>query len=342
MNINVRAVLRTWMTRQGLVRAGPGPGRRVRDLTTRPYEPGDAAAITVLMNTIAEAGGGRAGSTVEGTGALLSSRVANFHSDSRLTFTPDGTMVAAGLVATPPPGGLRVELFGGVHPGWRGRGIGRALLGWQCQRAGQIQRVTAPGIRWHAAIRVSAGEPTARRLLARLGFTPVRYFCEMLASTCAPGNATLPPGLRSLPPEAEAGHGRPLYEAYMEAFAGNWGHQRREFDRWLSTTLRSEDFRPDLSRLAYDGDEIAAFILSYRDNDPDRIHVGEVGTRLPWRGKGVAGALLAEVIRACARAGYPYVCLVVDTDNPTGAMGVYERAGFRREHVLAAHWRPIG
>jgi mycothiol synthase len=313
----------------------------VADLNTRSYEPGDAAAVTALMNAIDEVGGGRAGFAVQDVSAMLAATVAHFATDSRLTFAPDGTLVAMGTVPTPPPGGFRVDLFfGGVHPGWRGRGLGRAILGWQYERAAQIHAAGAPQPQWQAETMTVTGEPTATALFTRLGFTAARYSFEMLAPTTATTSATLPAGLRSEPPTP--GIERPLYEAHMEAFADHWGHQRREYDKWLPVTVRSDGFRPDLSRVAFDGDEIAGFVLSYRDHDPSRISVGQVGTRRSWRGRGVAGALLAEVIEASALAGFPYLGLEVDADSPTGAVGVYERAGFRQEHSFVTYRCPIG
>ncbi len=312
----------------------------VEELTTRPYQPSDAPVLTALMNTVDEAAGARPAYTVEDVGAELASSVADFGTDSRLTFTPGGTLIAAGLVSTPPPSGFRVHLVGGVHPDWRGQGLGRALLGWQYERAVQIHAARAAGAQWQTETFVMTDDTTAARLLTRLGFAPARYFSEMVASTKSSSGATLPEGLRSEPPTA--GIEQALYQADTEAFNDHWDYQRREYDAWLAVTVRSDGFQPDLSRVAFDGAEIAGYVLSHRDLDPSRIYISRVGTRSRWRGKGVASALLAEVIEASARAGYPYVCLGVDADSPTGAVGVYERAGFAREHVFVAYRRPIG
>lgn len=309
-------------------------------MTTRPYEPRDAAAVTTLMNVIDEVGGGRAGMTVEATGAMLGSQVACFSTDTRLTFAADGALIAAGTVATPPTGGFRVDLSGGVHPDWRGQGLGRAVLGWQYERAAQIHAATAPQQQWQAEIGVMAGEPTAARLFARLEFAVVRYFFEMLAPTASTRHAPLPAGLRSEMPTPSLD--RPIFDAHVEAFADHWGAQRREFDKWLPLALHSKDFQPALSRVAFDNDEIAGYVLTYRDNDPTRGYIGHVGTRRAWRGKGVASALMAEVIEAAGQAGYSSVCLGVDADSPTGAVRVYERAGFKQEHTFVAYRRPIG
>ena len=46
------------------------------------------------------------------------------------------------------------------------------------------------------------------------------------------------------------------------------------------------------------------------------------------RGRGLASALLARVLAAARDEGYRTASLNVDTANPTGALGVYERAGF--------------
>jgi len=45
--------------------------------------------------------------------------------DTRLVFAGGDALVGAAIVTSPPPGGHRVDVTGGVHPGWWGRGIGR-------------------------------------------------------------------------------------------------------------------------------------------------------------------------------------------------------------------------
>jgi ribosomal protein S18 acetylase RimI-like enzyme len=43
----------------------------------------------------------------------------------------------------------------------------------------------------------------------------------------------------------------------------------------------------------------------------------------------VASALIAAVLRTAAELEYDTAFLNVDTDNPSGALSVYRRAGFR-------------
>ncbi|MFC7479324.1 GNAT family N-acetyltransferase [Luedemannella flava] len=70
------------------------------------------------------------------------------------------------------------------------------------------------------------------------------------------------------------------------------------------------------------------YCLAYTDPQPHRVYVGHVGTSREWRRRGVASALLGAVLAAAGNAGAEEVVLNVDASSPTGAVGVYERAGF--------------
>ena len=306
----------------------------VTELMTRGGRLDDAAALADLFNTIDVAGGGHAGFTADELTGWLSAMVRDPATDSRLVTTADGTVVAAGLVPAPPEGGFRVDMFGGVHPDWRGRGVGRELLTWQLARTGELHGELAPGAHWEAETGAMFDDQVAHRMFERFGFAPVRYFSEMVADTGPTATVALPDGLRceAYRPEFE----RALYDAHMEAFADHWGFQRREFDAWVLITTRSRGFRAHLSRVAFDGDAIAGYVLGYADNSPDRVYIGQVGTRRPWRRRGLAGAMLDEVMVAAHADGLKFAGLGVDAANPTGAVGVYERVGFRVESRFVA------
>jgi mycothiol synthase len=312
----------------------------VGELTTRPYAPGDAVAVRDLLNAAELHAGGRAGWVASEIGDLVDALVADAATDTRLLHDTDGTLVAAALVGTPPPGGFRVDLLGGVHPDHLGRGVGRELLAWQYERAARMHADRDPDGQWQAEVGVISSDGGARRLFERQGFAVARYFFDMVASTAGPRAAALPDGLRAVPVTGDVAPA--LYEAHMEAFADHWGYQRRGYEAWLTLTLQAESFRPDLSRVAFDGGEIAGYLLAYVDADPERIYVGQVGTRRPWRGRGVASALLADVLTAAGAAGFAKVCLGVDAESPTGAVGVYARAGFAEEFSFVAYRKPIG
>jgi ribosomal protein S18 acetylase RimI-like enzyme len=104
--------------------------------------------------------------------------------------------------------------------------------------------------------------------------------------------------------------------------------------------VESEEFRGDLTRIAFDGDEIAAYVLAY-DNVEGREYLGQVGTRRPWRKRGVASALISASLMAAVADGKSSASLGVDADSMTGAVGVYERLGFEVKHKFVSYRRAV-
>ncbi|MCW2640995.1 MAG: GCN5-related N-acetyltransferase [Dactylosporangium sp.] len=309
------------------------------DLTLRGYDGSDAPALSALFNLIEREAGGHAGFTDGFMDSIVCGMVHDPASDTRLLFTPEGELVAAGIVPTPPDGGFRVDVIGGVHPRWRGRGIGRELLGWEHDRAADIHRAVAPGAAWEIHVGALAEDETTISLYRRFDLTPVRYWFDMVASTASTTAVVPPAGLQST--TYRSTYEKDLYEAHMEAFADHWGFQRRDCEEWATLTVRSQAFIPELSVVASDGDEIAGYVLSYGDADPARIYIGQVGVRRPWRRRGLAGALLSRVLDAARAAGKDFAALGVDADSPTGAVGVYERVGFTAESRAVTYSRSL-
>ena len=140
-----------------------------------------------------------------------------------------------------------------------------------------------------------------------------------------PGARPLPAGLTVVP--FEAGMKEALYEAYNEAMADHYDFEPRGLASWAEVELQADVFRPDLTRLAFDGPAIAAYVMV--SDEPDgRVRIDGVGTRRPWRRRGLASTLVAEVMTAAAAAGKTRATLGVDSESPTGAVGIYAALGF--------------
>lgn len=311
----------------------------VVDLDRRPYEPSDAAAFADLINAIDEHAGGHPGFTAADVASVIAATVPDPRTDSCMVLAPDGTLAAGAVTMTPPQGGFRIDLLGGVHPRWRGRGIGRGLLGQQLTRAAEIHRTEASHAEWEAHAGVVVGDHDAVRLYERFGMTPVRYWFEMVAPTAVATDVTVPDALRV---EAYSSrHETELHAAHVEAFGDHWGYQSRPFEEWATMTVRSDSFLPGLSCLAFDGEELAGYVLCYSDADPKRLYIGHVGVRRAWRRRGIAGGLLARALEAGSEVGYSTAGLGVDAESPTGAVGVYERVGFETESRSVTYRKPL-
>ena len=309
------------------------------EYSIRPYVDEDAETIAHIENAIRVRCGAEPAMTATDTRSLVGAWIRDRSTDTRVVLSRNGAVVAGGFVMPPPEGGERASIYAGVHPDAQGRSIGRDLMTWQLDRVRDIHAQLAPGHGWHIETGASADNAPAIRLFERRGFEPVRYFFDMVAPLNGSTPAVeLPDGIASMP---YAEHmSRALYDAHMEAFEDHWGFQRRPYERWIIGSVGAEDFRPDLSRIAFDGDEIAAYVLAY-DGINGREYIGQVGTRRPWRKRGLASALIAESLVAGAEAGKSDASLGVDAANPTGAVGVYERLGFAVNHKFVTYQRSL-
>ena len=114
-----------------------------------------------------------------------------------------------------------------------------------------------------------------------------------------------------------------------EAYSG-WDsdYVRRSHDGWLRWMTRHDDFDPALWFLAERDGELVACALHWREHQR-RGWVKDVAVRESERGRGLGRALLEHGFRAYAARGVKQVGLKVDSTNPTGALRLYERLGFR-------------
>ena len=114
--------------------------------------------------------------------------------------------------------------------------------------------------------------------------------------------------------------------------AGRPGARRCGRSGW-PTAVRCGHAQP--ARAGREG-AIAAYIqtseydASRRQRDPRGLR--RQGRDQPQhRRRGLAGVLLRVVLQRYREEGFDRAALDVDSENPTGALGIYERAGFRTE-----------
>lgn len=246
----------------------------------------------------------------------------------------DGAPVAYGVQLCPAEVETLVRSFsfGGVHPAFRGRGIGRELLAWQRDRARQQLAafdLDLPGRHlWY----VEERNTTGMRLAARSGMRAVRYANTMVRDLALPiPDLSLPEGLRfATPTRADLPR---LLEIRNATFRDHWGSQPMSAEDWESMHAQSAS-RLDLSLMALDGERIAGFLMSTVNPDDferqgyDGGYISYVGVVRDWRRRGVAPALLAEAFRRHRAEGFEKAGLDVDTENPTGALALYTGMGF--------------
>lgn len=226
---------------------------------------------------------------------------------------------------------VKAHLSGGVDPAWRGRGIGRDLMGRIERRALALAGERHPGI--DISLRADGlGEgSSARALLEHRGYEIQRYFTSMRidlpAEIAEPAHAVRPYD----PAFSEA-----LRDAHNDAFTTHWGSNEVSPEQWHER-MTSSTFRPGASAVALaDDGSVAAYTLSYQYVTGE-LYVGQVGTRQAERGRGLARATLLAALAGAMKQGYALADLDVDSENPTGAGALYESVGFRPVRTQAAY-----
>jgi mycothiol synthase len=229
------------------------------------------------------------------------------------------------LVAYAEVPGWRVKAA--VHPDYRGRSIGTALLGWIEQRS--LER-TPPGREARVGQTIPESHTAAADLFIRHGYQR-RHTSWILR---------LPEG-RSIdhPPLTEGTEiraYRPGEEDYavfrvIEDAFNEWPNREPStFEGWQAEVTGRTDFDPSLLLVAVHRNEVVgtAFGIPY----PDEGWVEQLAVRKDHRGRGIAKALLGEAFEEFRRRGSPAVGL--STDSRTGALDLYLHVGM----VVRASW----
>jgi mycothiol synthase len=322
----------------------------VDELDWRPLGLEDVPAITRLYAAAEE---------VDRTGEHLDEQ--DFEDDLRAegfdpqrhTFgalTRDGDLVCGGMVSVQRAvrDVDRVSLFGTVHPAYRGLGLGRRLLAWQ-EACGEAEhRAQHPEVPGQLMLMPCVHVTDHVRLAERAGYIAVRWFNEMKRDLGepVPEPAPVPDGLRLV--RFDRSLDDTVRRTHNDAFAQHWGASERDAVDWAHWFTGARAFRPELSFVVLDGAEVVAYLLSYfweaeaEATGMREAWIGQIGTRAPWRGRGLGSALIGRALVAYRDAGYARAALGVDTENITGALRLYERHGFTVAVRRASYVKPLG
>jgi mycothiol synthase len=237
----------------------------------------------------------------------------------------------------------KIVLDGATRPDVRGQGVGSVLSHAMHRRALEAHRERHPELRAHLSLRGRSDNSAQERLMADIGLVPERWSFVMradLASVPADGRETprLPDGLvlRTYDESMAAA----MHAAHNAAFVDHPNFTPWSDSMWEQWVTGSRSFRPKVSFVVVEEARPDAVVAYLQTSEFDAYHeqtgrreayVGKVGTVREHRGKGLAGSLLRHALQEYHAAGYDEASLDVDSENPTGALGIYLRAGFEVE-----------
>lgn len=314
-------------------------------LRWRALERSDAGDLHTLIAAIEDADGPPYRTDPEEVAEKFDGAWKDMARDSLGGVDADGVLRAYGTVETRPGDTTTVRAFleGGVHPELRGRAIGRELLAWQVGRGRQRLAASGKELPARLATFVDDGATSTQQLLTAAGFGPRRYYRAMRRDLAMPlPQVQLDPGLRIAPWSPDLDEHVRL--AHNDAFRDHWGSEPATAESW--TTGRSK-FAPPWSFAVLDETAeqtlVAGYAMSSRyEHDWAMLgytagYTETLGVRRAYRRRGLAPALLAASMTAFRADGMQYAELDVDTENPSGAHGLYARLGYEVTHGLALY-----
>ena len=225
--------------------------------------------------------------------------------------------------------------FGDVDPARLGRGFGTVMLGRAVAAAREIHRRDAPDEKARFATRAFEGRDDQADLLRAHGFSLDRHNFLMFSTLEALPVPVLPAELTLStfdPADSEE-----LRMAHNRAFADYPSYTDVDELNWAAFMINAAHVRHEQSFVLRDparGNEVAAYVFTHEyaiapsGEQGREAYVAYVGTLPEHRGRGLATNLLAHTLHACKAAGFDTSSLDVDTANPTGALGIYQRAGY--------------
>jgi len=271
--------------------------------------------------------------------------------DTRIALAEDGRIVAWAHVRNPGKPYVSIGCAVTLRPELEDvEALWDRLYAWGLDRASDFVPLAPPGTRVAVGEGANAVDAARRAAVERAGFAFTRIGNAMRIDFDEPIPAPeWPEGIdvRTIDIDQDLRH---VVAATEEAFLDHWGHVEQPFDQALAEWRQSiEDlgdaFDPSLWFLAFeDGKIVGAALCDDRiADDTSRAYVRSLSVRPAWRRRGIALALLRHAFGELRRRGFVGVDLEMDSENLTGALGLYTKAGMRvirQTYVYEKELRP--
>lgn len=291
----------------------------------------DIADLTQLLIANDVAMFGESDLTEERVRTNWNSSHAHLETDSWGVFTSNGKLVAAAEVDN--TAYILFFPFASIHPDYTGRGIGTYLLHQMEQWIVDHLHLTPENARIISAVATSDKNSTAQQLFEHEGYDIIRRFWNMEIEMHEP--PALPQWADGITVRTyvRGQDDHAVFEMIEESFRDHWGNIPSTFESWEHDRLNKPNFDPTLWFLACEGSRIVGGALCSSNKESGRVN--KLGVLRPWRHKGIGMALLLHAFNEFYRRGTHVVDLGVDSQNLTGAVRLYERAGMHvaRENI---------
>lgn len=234
----------------------------------------------------------------------------------------------------------RIEAEGTTDPAHRGTGLGAAGVAWALGRAQALQRERHPDVEMRFQVTGQLDRTDQVAVLEGAGLVAVNWSAMMRVHLDQVAPSTDP--VRWPAAHRLVTYSRDLStatrEAHNAAFMDHWGFvpwTPTMWEQWVDGT-RNSRFDMSFALVPEDRpDYVVGYLLTSEFDAYEaatgrrEAYLAKIGVRRELRGQGVASSLIRHALAAYRADGFHESSLDVDTNNPTGAFGLYERAGYQ-------------
>jgi mycothiol synthase len=313
---------------------------------SRPYRDSDLQALCDLLNICSAVDKLEEHITPEQMARHLASPLIDRYNDQRVWEDSDGRVMAVVEVwILPFESNIESRFNFRVHPDVRATNIGSDLIAWVTEHTREAAH--KQGLPAVLAGRVAEHDAYSTGVLEKHGFRIVRYGFRMARPLDEPLPAPVfPEGYTLSHVQTEEDVER-WVDCFNHSFIDHWGFFPTTVEQH-KLNMEGPDYKPeqDLVAVAPDG-TFAAFCYCSIDNagntqrEKSEGWINVLGTRRGHRHKGLGRAMLLAGLQHLKDAGADVAKLGVDAENPTGALGLYERTGFQKAATRVSYFKDV-
>ena len=226
----------------------------------------------------------------------------------------------------------RCYIFGTTKPEFRGNGVGSTVMTWAASHGESLLRASNSNIPKYLRADMSATNTSAAALFNNFGLKAVRWNDDLIIDLQNTPEVFTAPGYSIIP--WDPSRDEEAREAKNQAFMDHWGSTPTSKDGWQQLVHGSTAQLAHSFFAVDENNKIVGVLLSHRYESDDEV----LGKRIGWidklatlaehRRKSIAKSLISHSLNAYKRDGLTHGALDVDTENPTGAYGLYTSIGF--------------
>jgi mycothiol synthase len=226
----------------------------------------------------------------------------------------------------------RCYIFGGVSPEFRQQGIGEMMLNWAVRHGESLLQSTGRTLPKYLRASVSQQNESAARLFGHFEMKAVRFEEDLIRDLTNLPEIDADPKYAIVP--WDLARNEEARSVKNLAFQDHWGSTPNSSELWLQL-VNGSTARLDHSFFAVNQQqEIVGLLLTHRYESDDDLLAKRIGwidklaTLAEHRKQSIAKNLIAHALHSYAEDGLTHAALSVDTQNPTGAYGLYASLGF--------------